>query len=51
MKDKLLEKILIKFVGLDDCSEDRKSKGTKKCVIKRKMKFENYKNGLEARTK
>ena len=23
-------------------------KGTKKCVIKRKLKFENYKNCLEA---
>ena len=26
----------------------KKEKGTKKCVIKRKLKFENYKNCLEA---
>ena len=46
-----------KFVGLkaktcsyliDDGSEDKKSKGTKKCVIKRKIEFENIKNCLEA---
>ena len=45
-----------KFVGLraktysyliDESSEDKKAKGTKKCVIKRKFKFENYKNCLE----
>ena len=28
--------------------EDEKGKGTKKCVIKRKRKSENYKNCLEA---
>ena len=48
---------MIKFVGLrakiysyfiDDSSEDKKAKGTKKCFIKRKLKFENYKNYLEA---
>ena len=46
-----------KFVGLrvemysyltDDSSEDKKAKGTKKCVRKRKLKFEDYKNCLEA---
>ena len=51
MKDKLGGKIMTKFVGLraktysyliDDASEDKKAKGTKKCVIKRKLKFENY---------
>ena len=26
----------------------KKQKGTKKCVVKRKLKFENYKNLLEA---
>ena len=26
----------------------KKAKGTKKCVIKRKLKFGNYKNWLEA---
>ena len=50
MKDELGGKIMIKFVGLkaktysyliDDSSEVRKAKGTKKCVIKRKLKFEN----------
>ena len=32
---------------IDDDSEDKKSKGTKKFVLKRKIKFENYKNCLE----
>ena len=48
---------MTKFVGLraktysyliDDSSEDKKAKGTKKCVIIRKLKFENYRNCLEA---
>ena len=48
---------MTKFVGLraktysyliDDGSEDKKAKGTKKCVIKRKLKLENYKSCLEA---
>ena len=56
MDDELGRKIMIKFVGLrtdiysyliDDGSEDKKAKGTKKYVIKRKLKFENYKNCLE----
>ena len=33
---------------MDDDSEDKKAKGTKKFVIKRKGKFENYKNCLKA---
>ena len=46
---------MIKFGGLrvktysnliDDGSEGKKAKGTKKCVIKRKFKFENCKNCL-----
>ena len=54
---KLGEKIMTKFVGLrvktysyliDEGSEDKKGKSTKKCVIKRKLKFENQKNRLEA---
>ena len=57
MKYELVGKIMIKFVGLraktysyliDDDSEDQKGIGTKKCVIKRKLKFENNKNCLEA---
>ena len=48
---------MTKFLGLrakrysyliDNCSEDEKAKGTKKCVIKRKLKFEEHKNCLEA---
>ena len=44
------------FVGLrpksysflkDDDSEDKKPKGTKKCVIKRKLEFEDYRHCLE----
>ena len=57
MKDKLGEKMMKKFVRLraktyiyltDDGSENKKAKGTKKCVIKIKLKFEDYKNCLEA---
>ena len=33
---------------IDDDSEDKKAKGTKTCVIQRKLKFEDYKNSLEA---
>ena len=45
MKDKLGRKIMTNFVGLraksfsyliDDSSEDKKAKGTKMCVIKKK---------------
>ena len=57
MKDELVKKIMTKFVLLrvkpysyliDDGSEDKKSKSHKKCVIKRKLVLENYKNCLEA---
>ena len=57
MTDKLGGKIITKFVGLraktysylnDGDIEDKKAKGRKKCVIKRNLKFENYKNCLEA---
>ena len=57
MKDELGGKIMTKFVGLrgktysyiiDDGSEEKKGKGTKKCVIKRKLEIENYKDCLEA---
>ena len=52
MNDELGRKIMTKFVGLraktyscliDDGSEDKKAKNTRKCVIKRKLKLENYK--------
>ena len=57
MKDELGGKIMAKFVGLraktysyliDDGSEGKKAKSANKCVIKRKLKFENYQNCLEA---
>ena len=31
---------------MDDDSEKKKTKGTKKCIIKRRIKFENYKDLL-----
>ena len=34
--------------GIDDSSKDKKPKWTKNCVNKRKLKFGNYKNCLEA---
>ena len=55
MKDKLGEQILTKFVWLraktysylmDDGRGDKKAKDTKKYIIKRKLKFEKYKNCL-----
>ena len=48
IKDELGEKIITKFLGLrtkiynyliDDGSADKKAKGTKKCVVKGKLKF------------
>ena len=55
MKDELGGKITTEFVALkpktysyltDDCKEDKKAKGTKKCVIKGRLKFNDYKDYL-----
>ena len=55
MKDELGSKIITEFVTLrpktysystDDGEDDKKAKGTKKCVIKRMIKFNDYKNCL-----
>ena len=55
MKDEVGGKIIMEFVTLrpktysyltDDGKEDKKAKGTKKCVIKRMIKFNDYKNCL-----
>ena len=54
LKDELGRKFMKKFVGLraktcnSDGSEDKKAKGTKKCAIKRKLKFKDYKNCLKS---
>ena len=54
-KDELGGKIIKEFCALraktyaylmDDDSEKKKAKGTKKCVIKRRLMFENYKDSL-----
>ena len=55
MKDELGGKIMMEFVTLrpktysylaNDCKEDKKTKGTKKCIIKRMIIFSDYKNCL-----
>ena len=57
MKNELNWEIMKEFIRLrantysylkDNNDKDKKGKGTKKCVIKRKLKFEDYKNCLEA---
>ena len=54
-KDELGGKIITEFVALrpkaysclgDDCKEHKKSKGTKMCVIKQKLIFQNFKDCL-----
>ena len=42
------QKLIAYSYFIDDSSEDKKVKDTKKCVIKRKLKFKNYENSLEA---
>ena len=55
MKDELGGGIITEFVALrpktysyltDDCKENKKAKGAKKCVIKRLIKFNDFKNCL-----
>ena len=57
MKDELNAQIMKEFFGLrektysylkDNKDEGKKAKSTQNCVIKRKLKFEDYKNCLEA---
>ena len=55
MKDKLGGKIITEFVTLrpkmysfltDDSKEDKKAKGTKKCIMKKMIQFNDYKKCL-----
>ena len=55
MKGEIRRKIMAEFTALrpkaysylmDDGGSDKKAKGTKKCVIKRRLKFNDYKDCL-----
>ena len=55
MKEELGGKIMTKFVALrpkthsyltDDCKGDKRAKGGNKCIIKRRLKFNDYKECL-----
>ena len=57
MKDVLNEKRMEKLASFrqkkqgqltDNNNKNKKEKGTKRCVMKRKLKFEDYKHCLEA---
>ena len=57
MKDELGEKLMTEYAALrcntysyliNDDDGNKKAKGTKKCVIKRELTFEDYKHCLEA---
>ena len=57
MNDELSRKIMKQFLGWraktysylkDNKDNDKKAKVTKVCVIKRKIKFQDYENCLEA---
>ena len=57
MKKELTEKIMTEFATLrpkrnsyvtDENDENKKAKGTKKCVRKRKLQFEDYKQFFKA---
>ena len=57
MKDQFDGQIIKEFAGLrtktysylkNNNDENKKAKGTKKCVIKRKVKFQDHKTYLEA---
>ena len=54
-KGEIGEKIIVEFIGLrakvyaylmDDDSEHKKAKGSKKCVTKQELVFKNYKDSL-----
>ena len=54
-KDELRGKIMVKFCGhraktyaylIDDDSKKKNAKGTKKCVIKRRLEFKDYKDSV-----
>ena len=55
MKDELGGKVITEFAALrpktysyltDDCKEDKRAKGTKKCAVKKMITFNDYKNCL-----